>query len=334
MQRLLLRVLIILPIVIVFIAVIGPLLISQQPAPAHQPLHIDPTTATHNYLAIPYDGSSELRIHLRDSNPALQGSKPSTSFLLLHGFTFNLSTWDAMFEFFSAVGRSVAYDQLPYGQSDKPLPKKPGGDNPYTRATAAERAITLLEQLQLSGAMLVGNSSGATLALDVARQAPDRLAGLILISPWVYSKRPTLPEWLVNTPQMRRTSLLIARYLGNEMPLLERSYANPQKIGKIQREFAGSHRWTPGWDLAWGALLHRSLSETVTVSNSLSAIKLPTLIIAGAEDRIVKPQDSARAADSMPDAEFVLLPGCGHVPQEECPGQVTTVITNWLNKLQ
>ncbi len=334
MLRLLLRLFIVLLVVIVLLAVIGPLLIDQRPAAAYQPPNVERVTATHDFVTIPSTGTNELRLHLRDSQPAAVEPQRRPPFLLLHGFTFNLSTWDASFDFFSGAGRTVAYDQLPYGLSDKPLSTLFDDNNLYSRQAAADRAINLLDQLQLSGAILVGNSSGGTLALDVALRVPERLSGLILINPWVYSNRPTLPSWLVNSPQMQGISLLIARYLGKETPLLERSYANPTRISAEQRALASNHRWVEGWDLAWADLLHRSLIETVTVSDSLAKVELPTLIIATAEDRIVKPQDSARAADSMPNASFVLLPDCGHAPQQECPEQVEAVIAHWLSARQ
>lgn len=309
---------------------LGPLLISPQPTARIEPLQVKRAAATHDYVTIPFNDSSGKQLHLRDSRHGVEGPQQNSPFLLLHGFTFNLSTWDAMFSFFASVDRTVAYDQLPYGLSEKPLAQAFDDNNPYRREAAAGRAIGLLDQLQLSGAILVGNSSGATLALDVASRAPDQLSGLVLISPWVYSSRPTLPGWLVNTPQMQRVSIGLARYLGKEMPLLDRSYADPTLITARQRELANSHRWIAGWDLAWGALLQRSLIEEVTVSDSLKKIELPTLIIAGAGDKIVKPQDSARVAGTMSNAVFVLIPDCGHMPQQECPEQVEAAITDWL----
>ncbi|MBK1649976.1 alpha/beta fold hydrolase [Rhabdochromatium marinum] len=331
-----LRALLILLFVLGLLAMIGPLFISPNPAPEHSPDLIDPATATHSFVTIPVSSSPGLKIHYRDSsNPQRDAIEPlgHQEFLLLHGFTFNLSTWNPLFEFFASEGRTVAYDQVPYGLSDKPLPAHLQEDNPYAKASAVEQLLALMDALEMPQAILVGNSAGGTLALEVALRAPERVSGLILIDPWVYANRPTFPAWLVQLPQMRRISLQLGRYLGTEMPLLDLSYANPELIDPKRRELAADHRWTPGWDLAWGALMNRSLIDPVTISEHLERIETPTLILSGAQDKVVKMADTAQAARTLPNAEFAVLPDCGHVPQEECPDLVKAVVADWLRKL-
>lgn len=336
MLRLLLRVLLVAVFLLLLLAIIGPLFINPNPVPANTPARIDPAQATHAFVTIPATGTPGLRIHYRDStDPQGDNLAPlkDHEFLLLHGFTFNLSTWDPLFDFFAREGRTAAYDQLPYGLSEKPLPGNLDDVNPYTKAAAIERLLSLMDVLEMEQTVLVGNSAGGTLALEVARRAPERVTALILISPWIYANRPTFPAWMVESPQMRRISLLLARQLGSKLPLLDLSYANPERIGEERRELAASHTWTPAWDLAWGALMNRSLLDPVTVSEDLAHIEQPTLILAGAEDRIIEVGDSARAANQLPNAEFAVLPECGHAPQEECPDLAKAVIADWLRKL-
>ncbi|MBK5968560.1 MULTISPECIES: alpha/beta fold hydrolase [Thiorhodovibrio] len=336
MWRFLLGALLVLAFALVLIALVGPLFINPNQAPEKSPTRVDPAAATHSFVTIPVSGSPGLRIHYRDSSdPRDDAIEPigSQDFLLLHGFTFNLSTWGPLFKFFAREGRTIAYDQLPYGLSEKPLPADLETNNPYAKASAVEQLLALMDALEMPRAILVGNSSGGTLALDVALQAPERVSGLILIDPWVYANRPTFPAWLVGTPQMKRISLMLGRYLGGGMPLLKLSYFDPERITEERRELATSHTWAPGWDLAWGALMNRSLLDPVTVSEGLAQITQPTLIISGSEDRVVKMADSARVARTMPNAEFAVLPECGHVPQEECPDLIKAVIADWLRHL-
>jgi pimeloyl-ACP methyl ester carboxylesterase len=49
-------------------------------------------------------------------------------------------------------------------------------------------------------------------------------------------------------------------------------------------------------------------------------VKVPTLVITGDDDRIVPTADSIRLASELPNAELLVIPNCGHLPQEECPG--------------
>jgi pimeloyl-ACP methyl ester carboxylesterase len=253
------------------------------------------------------------------------------AFVLLHGFTFNLFTWNRLFDAFAQYGAVVAYDQLPYGLSAKPVPDAERGDpDLYSKAAALEQLFTLLDTLELERVILVGNSSGGTLALEAALAQPERVAGLILIAPWVYSQRPTLPDWLVELPQMQRLSLGLARYLGSQSPLLDYSYADPTRIDEERRALTGAHRLLAGWDLAWGALLKRSLTDPVTIAERLEAIRQPALVLTGDADQVVPVSDTAATAEALANATLVTLPACGHLPQEECPAQVEAAVSAWL----
>jgi pimeloyl-ACP methyl ester carboxylesterase len=227
----------------------------------------------------------------------------------------------------------VAYDQIPYGLSAKLLPGTWTGENPYSKAAAREQLFAFMDSLGIERAILVGNSSGGTLALEAALSQPERIQALILLAPWVHANRPIFPDWLAQLPQTRRLTLLLARFLGGESPLLDRSYADPTRIDDERRALTGIHREMANWDLAWGALLNHSLTDPVEISAHLAEIKQPVLVVAGAMDQVVPAADSEATAAELPNAQFRLLPDCGHVPQEECPAQVADAVSSWLQTL-
>jgi len=281
------------------------------------------------FLTIPFDGTDGLEIHYLQGPDSAAADAPN--FLLLHGFTFNAFTWNELLDFFGGHGRVAAYDQVPYGLSAKPIPDDWQGPSPYTREAAVDHLLAVMDGLGMHEAVLVGNSAGGALALEAALAAPGRVAGLILLDPWVYIRRPTLPTAIARLPQMERLSLLLARYLGQSQALLERSYADPARITAQRRALTGLHAGVEHWDLAWGELLHRSLTSVVAVSDRLGEIDQPALVIHGAEDELVPVADSRRLVAALPGARpLVVLPGCGHVPQEECPAQVEEAIADWL----
>ena len=307
-------------------------LVDPAPAPAAPRVHAG-NDADLTFVQVPADGLSGLRLHVRDS--AAQGPEAAgTVFVLLHGFTFNLFTWDAVVPALRGHGRVIAYDQVPYGRSEKPRVGDGEGDHPYRRAAALDRLFALMDGAGVERAVLVGNSSGASLALDAALARPERVAGLVLIAPWVFSQRPSLPGWLTGLPTMERVALALARLLGDDVPLLGRSYHRPERITDERRRLAGTHRETAGWDLAWAALLTRSLSERLDVADRLAIVDAPALVIAGSGDRIVPVTDSRTAAGMLPDATYVELADCGHVPQEECPAAVIDAISAWFSRLR
>jgi pimeloyl-ACP methyl ester carboxylesterase len=63
-------------------------------------------------------------------------------------------------------------------------------------------------------------------------------------------------------------------------------------------------------------------------------LTLPVLVITGDDDRIVPTADSVRLAGELPNAELVVIPGCGHIPQEECPQAVLDAIQTFLDGLE
>jgi pimeloyl-ACP methyl ester carboxylesterase len=250
--------------------------------------------------------------------------------VLLHGFTFNAFTWDALLDAFAQHGPVLAYDQIPYGLSTKIPAATAKAHDLYSKSAALERLFSLLDALQIERAILVGNSSGGTLALEAALAEPERIDALVLIAPWVHSQRPILPDWLVALPQIERLTLALARYLGTNSPLLDYSYADASKIDEARRALTGAHRLMAGWDHAWGALLQRSLTDPVEIAEQLSTVSQPTLVLTGEADQVVSVADTEATAATLPNATLVRLPGCGHLPQEECPQQVEAAVQRWL----
>jgi pimeloyl-ACP methyl ester carboxylesterase len=129
---------------------------------------------------------------------------------------------------------------------------------------------------------------------------------------------------------MRRLSLLIGRKLG-EGALLAYSYADPTRIDEKRRALTEIHRRVANWDIAWGELLNQSLSIPVEVSARLAEVDLPLLLISGDQDKLVPVADTRRVAEHLPNATLRILPGCGHVPQEECPEAFQQAVSEWLD---
>jgi len=284
-------------------------------------------TPDSRFLTIPFPGTQGLEVHYLE-RPAAAGAG-ERSFLLLHGFTFNSFTWGAVLDPFAALGRTVAYDQLPYGLSAKPLPGDWSAADPYAKESAIAQVGAVMQGLGLEQVILVGNSSGGTLALEAALAYPQQVSGLILVAPWVHAQRPTIPAAVAQLPQLQRISLAIARKLGDPT-LLEYSYQDPSRVTAARRDQAIIHTRVANWDLAWGALLDRSLSSAVDISDRLAQVQVPVLLITSDQDKLVKPEDTRRVAAALPHATLKVLPGCGHVPQEECPQAFMAAVTEWL----
>jgi pimeloyl-ACP methyl ester carboxylesterase len=327
MLRFVSRLLLLLLTLAVLVLLVGPFLVDPTPAAgATNPRAVAPEES--RFIEIPFDGTDGVELHYLERTGPGQAMGPV--FVLLHGFTFNAFTWSRLLDALADHGRVLAYDQIPYGLSAKPLQGVWNGPNPYSKQSAREQLFAFLDRMGIERAVLVGNSSGGTLALEAALAAPDRIEGLILLAPWVHSKRPLLPDWLVDLPQMDRVTLLLARYLGGDSPLLDLSYADPTRIDDERRQLTGIHRRIANWDVAWAELLRRSLTDPVEVAAQLDRVTQPALVLSGALDGIVPVADTQATAEALPNATLVILPDCGHLAQEECPEAVAPAVSDWL----
>jgi len=82
------------------------------------------------------------------------------------------------------------------------------------------------------------------------------------------------------------------------------------------------------WDRAlWE---HTKAAQTPGLTERLGEIQAPTLVISGAYDQIVPVEDSLRLAEDIPGAQLAVIDKCGHLPQEECPGEFLAAIISFL----
>jgi pimeloyl-ACP methyl ester carboxylesterase len=96
------------------------------------------------------------------------------SVVFLHAGVADRRAWDAVIEQLGADGLDlVAYDRRGYGET-------PVAEVPST-FTHVDDLVTVLDGLGIARALLVGNSMGGALALDVALLHPSRVAGILLI---------------------------------------------------------------------------------------------------------------------------------------------------------
>jgi pimeloyl-ACP methyl ester carboxylesterase len=85
------------------------------------------------------------------------------------------------------------------------------------------------------------------------------------------------------------------------------------------------------WDVALWEYLRVWGVEAPDYTGDIPAITQPALVISGDSDAIVPVSDSERLTGQLPNAELVIIPNCGHVPQEECPVAFEAAVDTWLN---
>ncbi|MCA9980155.1 MAG: alpha/beta hydrolase [Anaerolineales bacterium] len=283
--------------------------------------------AESQFVTIPFEGTDGLDIHYLADEPQEAGE---TTFVLLHGSVFNAFTWNEVLDFFGENGRVIAYDQIPYGLSEKLVDGDWTGPNPYASDAAVEQLISLLDSMGVEKAVLVGNSYGAVLALQTAVAHPERVEGLILADPAVYVQE-SVPEWVVNLPQIQRLGPLFGRAIGDSEAFVQQTYLDPNALDAERLRLTLIHTEVAGWDEAMWAYLQAWGTAPVDLTAQLGSVTQPALVLTGDSDAIIPVADSERLAKALPNADYVVLAQCGHVPQEECPASFMDAVAAWLD---
>ena len=280
------------------------------------------------FITLPFEGTDGIDIHYFEGNSKIDNE--DTVFILLHGSLFNSYTWNNVISLFDSKGQVFAYDQIPYGLSEKLLSDDWSDINPYTQDAAIEQLFAFMDALNIQKAVLVGNSYGSTLAIKAALTKPDRIEGLILGDAAVYVGGE-MPSWLVQIPQVKHLGPLLARSLGSGDSFFNQTYLDPSKLSKERIELIKINTKMINWDLA----LWEYLSAWGTASNDflskINEIKQPVLVVSGDSDAIVPIKDSQRLDSELPNSTLEIIANSGHVPQEETPESFISAIEPWLD---
>jgi pimeloyl-ACP methyl ester carboxylesterase len=317
-------------ILVILILAVGPFLVPVQPLEGLSPAQ-QLATGESKFITIPFTGTDGLDIHymMDDSN----ASDEAPTFVLLHGSNFNAYTWTEVMDYFGQRGRVIAYDQIPYGLSEKLVEGDWDDSNPYTYPAAIDQLYALLDALDVDRAVLVGNSYGATLAVQAILAQPERVDALILVDAAVYVKEE-MPSWSLELPQMRRLGPLLARQLGQSEAFIQQTYLNPDQISAERMTLTMIQTQVENWDLAYWEYLRVWGVGVPEFTDRIPEIQQPALVISGDSDAIVPVADSQQLHTELPHSDLAILPSCGHVPQEECPELFEEAVDAWLNKIE
>jgi pimeloyl-ACP methyl ester carboxylesterase len=302
------------------ITLIGPLLIPIPPLENTQP---PKELANPDSLFIEVD---EITFHYKT-----EGNDQPT-LVLLHGFGSNVYSWREVAPTLAENTTVYTYDRLAFGLTERPTEWE--GQNPYNRSASIEHLVGLLNAWGIDKAILVGNSAGGTVAILAALEYPERVSALILVSPAVDGGEGLYSRygWLINTPQMQRLGPWLVREIQEwGMQMLDDAWHDLDKRPPETVDLYRKPLQVDNWDVA---LWHYfTATEETGLRERLDELTLPILLITGDDDRLVPTTSTITLAEELPTAELVVLPECGHVPQEECPQAFLEAVETFLATL-
>jgi pimeloyl-ACP methyl ester carboxylesterase len=255
------------------------------------------------------------------------GSGPPVVFI--HGLSGSWQNWLEQVPVFARDHRVIAFDLPGFGASEMPQEK-------ITISGYGRFVSVLLDELGVGSAAVVGNSMGGFIGIELAIRFPERVERLVLVSAaglsieylrneralavlgalgnrlaaysgWVASRS----DALARRPVARRAIFGIVAHRPDRLP-------GPL----VAEQVRGSGK--PGFIPALDAL------TDYPIRDRLGEIACPTLIVWGAEDKLVPARDADEFARLIPNSRKVVWPETGHVAMLERPEAFNALVQAFL----
>jgi pimeloyl-ACP methyl ester carboxylesterase len=233
--------------------------------------------------------------------------------VLLHGFAGWSDTWEELVtRLVTRNKRVITIDMLGAGASSRSTDPAD-----YSTDAQARMALTLLQQLGVDHATLIGHSYGGRVALQMALLDSMRITKVIALAPEAYA---------TDRPPMAK--LVLVPVIGYALAFWSTA---PQLIGVGLRSVSKRKTWVTSTEIQrYAAPIHVKghLQAQITqsaapkdgdmpVPRHLSRITCPVYLIWGDGDPVFPATDGLKLVDDLPDAHLAIVPNCGHVPHVE-----------------
>jgi pimeloyl-ACP methyl ester carboxylesterase len=241
------------------------------------------------------------KLHRPDAVIAYEAAGEGSPLLFLHGVGSSRQTWRRQLDFFSERYLSVAMDCRGYGESVTSI-------NTVSMTAFAADAAALIRDLGRGPAHVCGLSMGGIVALTLWRDAPEVIGSLVLADTWAH--HPTAAA-----AQEQRLAQIDSTSMSNlarqRMPAVYGPHAAADLVERGVRLFAAIRKD-----------VYRSASADLWIADRrqvAATVTVPTLILVGELDSITPTNLSAELTRLIPGSRLTVIPGVGHLANEEAP---------------
>jgi len=266
--------------------------------------------------------AGEARLHVLET-----GDASAPRILMIHGASANLrELWGPLAADLARDHRVIAYDRPGFGHSTRPK------RNAHQIATQARLAAAVLQQTGSGPAIVVAHSFGSAVALRLALEHPELVAGLVLVAPFTHAY-PHQPVWWARLaavpvigdvfssaivpwvgPTMARTSVA-SNFWPAQAP---KNFYDDAGVGLVFR---------PSTFRANALDVCATKTEFAAQAPRYGDLLTPTIVISAEKDKIVSPKRHARAlAAELQSVELVTAPNTGHMPHRLRPDLVLSAV--------
>ncbi|MDA0680545.1 MAG: alpha/beta hydrolase [Proteobacteria bacterium] len=231
------------------------------------------------------------------------GSGPPV--ILLHGLWGGLNEWQPIIEPLSQSNRVIVMDFIGFHVSSKP-------DTDYHNAFLSQFLAGFIQALGLSDVTLIGHAMGANTATYTAIHHPENLRALVLVDGAGYrsTDRDLAKPMSEDMIRFRRTAT--GSSLESTRGLLERRVKDKSIITDAWVEEAFAM-----WVNSANAIGDMMIDGGDVADEEMRGIRLPTLVIWGAEDKVFSPDNASRLKTDIEQSEVHIIERSGHLPQIE-----------------
>jgi len=266
------------------------------------------------------EGDYRLHYHEAGEGPAL---------VLLHGSGPGVSGWSNFrgnFPVFADRFRTVVFDMPGFGRSERPEL-----DRAYPRV-AADALLVLLDKLGIERAHLLGNSMGGYVALEFALAYPSRVDRLVLMGPGGLAVNILGPD--PSEGGRRLGDFMMAPSREAMVAWVDTMVSNKAVVDDALIDERLANALAPG-ALESAVAIFMSLGqhpEPVPLWARLKAIKAPTLVTWGRDDRMLPVEGALLGFRQLPNAELHIFSKCGHWAQVERKSDFERLVIDFLTR--
>jgi pimeloyl-ACP methyl ester carboxylesterase len=252
-----------------------------------------------------------------------------TPIVWIHGLTGSWQNWLENLPVFARTRRCIALDLPGFGESEMPADEItiPG----YARTVDA-----LLRELGVPRAVVVGNSMGGFIGAELAIRFGTSVEKLVLVSAAGLAIEHQRNETLLKTLRLvdgvvrmgagwlASKSDTLAKRPRSRVAMFNIVAAHPRRLPAplIAEQLRGSGK--PGFVHAVDAMTDYPIRERLT------DIRAPTLVVWGADDRLVPVADAWEFGDLIADSRVVVYEDTGHVAMLERPDAFNALVADFL----
>jgi 3-oxoadipate enol-lactonase len=250
---------------------------------------------------------AELRL-----NADLSGPGQGPPLVLIQGLGLDLHLWDALLPALPGQ-RVLRLDLRGHGLSDAPAP-------PYALGSLIRDVERLIDHFALRDAVVIGQGEGGLIAQGLAVKRLDLVRALVLTGS---AARLANPDWWqARIARLRAagpdTDADCAALLGRGWQALPVAAAVRDMFARTRPE---------GWEGLAAAMASADLYQTT------ATLTLPTLVLAGGDDRKVPPDMQRETAELVAGSDFRLIPGGNHLSMLTRPDVFASEITAFLTRI-